>query len=150
MQSQFTDKAQNALAQASRCARSLKQGYIGTEHILVGLLKEDTGVAAKVLADNGVETGQVMDMIRDLIAFENGVAVKDREGYSPRAARILEEAHHQAARFGQKQTGTEHLLLGILRERAGSQCTENLCGYPDRYRTGRQSVQRRPWKKGRP
>lgn len=116
MQSQFTDKAQNALAQASRCARSLKQGYIGTEHILVGLLKEDSGVAAKVLADNGVETGQVMDMIRDLIAFENGVAVKDREGYSPRAARILEEAHHQAARFGQKQTGTEHLLLALIKE----------------------------------
>ena len=116
MQSQFTDKAQNALAQASRCARSLKQGYSGTEHILVGLLKEDTGVAAKVLADNGVETGQVMDMIRDLIAFENGVAVKDREGYSPRAARILEEAHSQAARFGQKQTGTEHLLLALIKE----------------------------------
>ena len=116
MQSQFTDKAQNALAQASRCARSLKQGYIGTEHILVGLLKEDTGVAAKVLADNGVETEQVMDMIQDLIAFENGVAVKDREGYSPRAARILEEAHSQAARFGQKQTGTEHLLLALIKE----------------------------------
>lgn len=116
MQSQFTDKAQNALAQASRCARSLKQGYIGTEHILVGLLKEDTGVAAKVLADNGVETEQVMDMIRDLIAFENGVAVKDREGYSPRAARILEEAHSQAARFRQKQTGTEHLLLALIKE----------------------------------
>lgn len=116
MQSQFTDKAQNALAQAARCARILKQGYIGTEHILVGLLKETTGVAAKVLADNGVETGQVMDMIRDLIAFENGVAVKDREGYSPRAARILEEAHHQAARFGQKQTGTEHLLLALIKE----------------------------------
>ena len=116
MQSQFTDKAQNALTQAARCARSLKQGYIGTEHILVGLLKETTGVAAKVLADNGVETGQVMDMIRDLIAFENGVAVKDREGYSPRASRILEEAHHQAARFGQKQTGTEHLLLALIKE----------------------------------
>ena len=55
-------------------------------------------------------------MIRDLIAFENGVAVKDREGYSPRAARILEEAHRQAARFGQKQTGTEHLLLALIKE----------------------------------
>ena len=116
MQSQFTDKAQNALAQAGRCARSLKQGYIGTEHILVGLLKEETGVAAKVLTDNGVETEAVMEMIRDLIAFENGVAVKDREGYSPRAARILEEAHRQAARFGQKQTGTEHILLALIKE----------------------------------
>lgn len=116
MQSQFTDKAQNALAQAGRCARSLKQGYIGTEHILVGLLKEETGVAAKVLTDNGVGTEAVMEMIRDLIAFENGVAVKDREGYSPRAARILEEAHRQAARFGQKQTGTEHILLALIKE----------------------------------
>ena len=116
MQSQFTDKAQNALAQAGRCARSLKQGYIGTEHILVGLLKEESGVAAKVLMDNGVEIDQVMEMIRDLIAFENGVAVKDKEGYSPRAARILEEAHRQAARFGQKQTGTEHLLLALIKE----------------------------------
>ena len=140
MQSQFTDKAQNALAQAGRCARGLKQGYIGTEHILVGLLKEDTGVAAKVLADNGVEVDQVMEMIRDLIAFENGVAVKDKEGYSPRAARILEEAHRQAARFGQKQTGTEHLLLALIKE------GEN----PDRHRTGRQSVQGRSWEKGRP
>ena len=59
---------------------------------------------------------QVMEMIRDLIAFENGVAVKDKEGYSPRAARILEEAHRQAARFGQKQTGTEHLLLALIKE----------------------------------
>ena len=116
MQSQFTDKAQNALAQAGRCARSLKQGYIGTEHILVGLLKEESGVAAKVLMDNGVQIDQVMEMIRDLIAFENGVAVKDREGYSPRAVRILEEAHRQAARFGQKQTGTEHLLLALIKE----------------------------------
>jgi ATP-dependent Clp protease ATP-binding subunit ClpC len=57
-----------------------------------------------------------MEMIRDLIAFENGVAVKDKEGYSPRAARILEEAHRQAARFGQKQTGTEHLLLALIKE----------------------------------
>ena len=69
-----------------------------------------------VLADNGVEVDQVMEMIRDLIAFENGVAVKDKEGYSPRAARILEEAHRQAARFGQKQTGTEHLLLALIKE----------------------------------
>ena len=63
MQSQFTDKAQNALAQAGRCARSLKQGYIGTEHILVGLLKEESGVAAKVLMDNGVEIEQKQAVI---------------------------------------------------------------------------------------
>ena len=116
MQSEFTDKAREALAQAARCARSLKQGYIGTEHILVGLLAEKTGVAAKVLADNGVDIAQVRDMIRDLIAFEKGTTLKEREGYSPRAQKILEEAHRQAERFGQRQTGTEHILLALIKE----------------------------------
>ncbi len=116
MQSEFTDKAKAALAQAAKCAKSLKQGYIGTEHILVGLLAEQTGVAAKVLADNGVDIDQVRDMIRDLIAFEKGVSLKEREGYSPRARKILEEAHRQAERFGQQQTGTEHLLIALIKE----------------------------------
>ena len=116
MQSQFTDKAQNALKLAARCAASLKQGYVGTEHILAGLLKEQTGVAHQVLNANGVEISQVLKMIQELIAFENGVDLKEREGYSPRARRVLEEAHRQAARFGQKETGTEHLLLALIKE----------------------------------
>lgn len=116
MQSQFTDKAQAALAQAARCARALKQGYVGTEHILVGLLKEKSGVAARVLEENGVEAKQVVDMIQELIAFENGIAVREREGYSPRARKILEEAHRQAERFGQKETGTEHILMALIKE----------------------------------
>jgi ATP-dependent Clp protease ATP-binding subunit ClpC len=116
MQSQFTQKAQNALDYAAKSARSLKQGYIGSEHILVGLLKEGTGVAAKVLNDNGVDIEAVVRMIQELISFENGVAIKDREGFSPRAQKILEDAHAQAQRFGQKETGTEHILLAIIRE----------------------------------
>ncbi|MCR5755682.1 MAG: ATP-dependent Clp protease ATP-binding subunit [Acetatifactor sp.] len=116
MQSRFTDKAQSALNYAARCARSMKQGYIGTEHILVGLLKEETGVAAKVLQQDGVEVSAVLDMIQELIAFESGISVKERGGYSPRAAKVLEEAHRQAERFGQKETGTEHLLLGLIKE----------------------------------
>ena len=112
----FTEKAKDALSRAAKIAAGLSQGYIGTEHILAGLLKEGTGVAAKVLTDNGVELDKLIDMIRDLIAFENGTPVKDREGYSPRAQRILEEAHAQAKRFGQKETGTEHLLLAIIKE----------------------------------
>jgi ATP-dependent Clp protease ATP-binding subunit ClpC len=116
MQSQFTQKAQTALEYALKSARSLKQGYIGTEHILVGLLQEDTGVAAKILNDNGIEAENVVKMIQDLISFENGVAVRDRDGYSPRAQKVLEEAHRQARRFGQKETGTEHILLAIIKE----------------------------------
>lgn len=116
MQSQFTDSAQAALTQAARCARGLKQGYIGTEHILVGLLKEQSGVAAKVLADNGVEVSKVLEMIQDLIAFDKGVILKERAEYSPRAVKVLEEAHRQAERFGQKTTGTEHILLALIKE----------------------------------
>ncbi len=116
MQSKFTDKAQEALNHASKYAGRLKQGYVGTEHILAGLLKEPEGVAHRVLTDNGVELQQVVDMIQELIAFDGGVGLKEREGYSPRAKRILEEAHRQAARFGQKETGTEHILMAIIKE----------------------------------
>ncbi|MBQ4537518.1 MAG: ATP-dependent Clp protease ATP-binding subunit [Lachnospiraceae bacterium] len=116
MQSQFTQRAQSALAQAAKCARSLKQGYIGTEHILVGLMKEKTGVAAQVLEKCGVSEKRVLELIKELISFEGGVSVKEREGYSPRAKKILEEAHVQAHRFGQEETGTEHLLLALLKE----------------------------------
>lgn len=116
MQSRFTEKAEAALKHAERCARSLKQGYVGTEHILVGLMKEGTGVAARVLADNDVSLEQVLEMIRELIAFEGGTAIKEREGYSPRAEKILEEAHRQAERFGQPRTGTEHILMALIKE----------------------------------
>ena len=116
MQSQFTEKAQEALHHAARYAGRLKQGYVGTEHILAGLLREEKGVAHRVLKDNGVGLKQVLDMIQELIAFEGGVGLKEREGYSPRAKKILEEAHRQAARFGQKETGTEHLLMAIIKE----------------------------------
>ena len=116
MQSRFTDNAQTALNQAAKCAKGLKQGYVGTEHILMGLIKENNGVAAKVLADNGVDAAKVLDMIQDLIAFEKGVALRERGVYSPRAEKVLSEAHRQAERFGQKETGTEHILLALIKE----------------------------------
>ena len=77
---------------------------------------EGTGVASKVLEDNGVVLDNVMNMIKELIAFDSGVAIQEREGYSPRALKILEEAHKQANRFGQKSTGTEHILLALIKE----------------------------------
>ena len=82
MQSQFTDKAKAALLLAEKTAASLRQGYVGTEHILTGLLREGTGVAAKVLAANGLEEIQLLEMIRDLITPDKGVLAKDRDGSS--------------------------------------------------------------------
>lgn len=116
MQSQFTDKAKAALRLAEKTAASLKQGYVGTEHILAGLLKEGSGVAARVLSGNGLEEIQLLEMIRDLITPEAGVLAKDRDGYSPRSIKILEEAHRQAERFESEKTGTEHILLALIKE----------------------------------
>ena len=112
----FTDKAKTALSLAEKTASRMRAGYVGTEHILVGLLRENTGVAARVLKGNGADEDKILDMIKELIMPETTVAVKEKEGYSPRARKVLEEAHRQAARFGQKETGTEHILLAMIRE----------------------------------
>ena len=113
---QFTDKAKVALQKAAKTARDLRQSYIGSEHILVGLVREKTGVAAKVLAENGVDEVQLIDMIKELIAPEGNVATMERDGYSPRATKILEESHRLAHKYKSPLTGTEHILLSILRE----------------------------------
>ncbi len=116
MQQQFTEKARTALLLAEKTASALKQGYIGTEHILAGLLRERTGVAARVLAENGLEETRLLEMIKDLITPETGVLAKDRDGYSPRAMKVLAEAHRQAERFESGKTGTEHILLALIKE----------------------------------
>ena len=113
---QFTDKAKTALQLAAKAAKDLHQSYIGSEHLLVGLVREKTGVAAKILQDNGVDEIQLISMIKDLIAPESNLAGLERDGYSPRAARILEDSHRQAQRYGNQMTGTEHILLALLRE----------------------------------
>lgn len=116
MQPQFTDKAKAALILAERAARSLRQSYVGSEHILLGLLRENTGVAATVLLNNGVDAVQLKEMISDLIAPDSSVLIAERDGYSPRAQGILDEAHRQAERFHSDKTGTEHILLALLKE----------------------------------
>ena len=112
----YTKKAETALTLAKQIAGELKQNYVGTEHILLGLLREETGVAARVLQDNGVTEDALISMIRDLIAPGNFVPVKERDGFSPRAEKILQEAAKQAERFQSDEIGTEHILLAILKE----------------------------------
>ncbi|MCI6920897.1 MAG: ATP-dependent Clp protease ATP-binding subunit [Lachnospiraceae bacterium] len=112
----FTKNAQAALTLAEKTAARLHTGYVGTEHILVGLLKEESGVAAKILEDNGADADKILEMIRELIAPDGETAVKERGTYSPRARRVLEEAYVQAERFGADSAGTEHLLLALLKD----------------------------------
>ncbi len=116
MQKQFTEKAKKALAFASKAATRLHQNYIGSEHILVGLLQENTGVAARVLQENGADAQKVIEIIKDLIAPETDLLTKEKNGYSKRALNILEESHRQAKRFGCELTGTEHILMATIKE----------------------------------
>ena len=99
MQSRFTNNAQEALNYASRCAGRLKQGYVGTEHILAGLVKEQEGVAHRVLSDNGLQLQQILDMIQELIAFENGTGLKEREGYYKKKIAKLSHKSINAAKL---------------------------------------------------
>ena len=116
MQPKFTDKAKTALHLAARTAASLYQNYVGTEHILVGLLRERTGVAARVLSDNGADEQKIIEMIRDLVVPVGTTMLREKDGYSPKATEILEESHRQAERFDSAETGTEHILLALLKD----------------------------------
>lgn len=115
MQTAYTAKAKKAIDIATRISKSLHHSYIGTEHILLGLLKEGTGVASQVLADNGVEYDKVLELIEKLIAPGNAVAVLE-DGLSPRAAHVLEVSKAEAARFHSEKIGTEHLLIAMIKE----------------------------------
>ena len=112
----YTPQAKEALSLAVGVAESLNHGYVGTEHLLIGLLKEGTGVAAKVLEENGLEEERVMELVRQLIAPNPAIQTADRTFYTPRARRVIENSYREAVRFKAAQIGTEHLLIAILRE----------------------------------
>ncbi|MBQ7679787.1 MAG: ATP-dependent Clp protease ATP-binding subunit, partial [Butyrivibrio sp.] len=116
MNTRFTEKAENALKNARKTARSLKLNYIGTEHLLIGLIMEKGSVASRILVDNGISEDRMMEMIKDLIVPDGSVGTMERDGFSPRAERVLEEARRQAERFHAEKTGTEHILLALIRE----------------------------------
>ena len=116
MQIRYTSKAKKAIDQASKMSKSLHHHYIGTEHILIGLLKEGTGVAAQVLNDNGVELDKVMQLIEELIAPDAQVLTAEAKEYSPRALQVLEGAAREAARFHAEEIGTEHILIAMMKE----------------------------------
>ena len=116
MRKTYTQKAQKALRLADQASKRMNHRYIGTEHILLGLLQEGTGVAAQVLMELNVDVDQLMNLIEELIAPGGDILILDREGYSPSTVRVLERAELEADRFKDEKIGTEHLLLAIVKE----------------------------------
>ena len=117
MSTQYTNQAKTAVKYAEKTARRYKHSYIGTEHLLAGLLHEEEGTAGMVLRDMGISEERLMEMIRKLIApEESNVLTADRAGYTPRATKMLEGAVEEADDLRSEKIGTEHLLLAMLRE----------------------------------
>lgn len=112
----FTDKARNVLKEAEKVSKHLNQKYIGTEHILIGLLREKSCAASELLSERKAEEETILRLIRELISPSEVVLTKERPGFTPRAQRVLEEAGKEADRFREEKTGTEHILIAMLKD----------------------------------
>ena len=110
----FTNRAKKAIDLANELAIELGHNYIGTEHILYGLVKEGSGVAARVLANQGIEPDMIIDKIVELVG--NEAPITETLGFTPRSKRVIETSFIEARKLGYNYIGTEHLLIGILRE----------------------------------
>ena len=115
MQNRFTKKAQKVLRDAGKVAQELGHNYVGTEHLLVALIR-NPGVASEVLKANGVEEQKILDLIDESISAQSSVLVADEGEFTPRTQKVLEIAQEEASRMGIADAGTEHLLIALLKE----------------------------------
>mgnify|MGYP005874605971 FL=1 len=115
MQIKFTQKAQQAIEEARKVAVELGQGYVGSEHLLIGLLRANGSVASKALEQQGVTEDDVVEKIGELIGIETNT-VSSPIDFTPRTKRILEMSLQEALNMGTTYIGTEHLLLALVRE----------------------------------
>ena len=116
----FTDKARKVLVLAQDEARSLHQPYVGTEHILLGLIQEKEGLAAQALERLNVKYDAVVQAIRQVVTIDESADVSGHLSFTPRVKRVLENSLREAMQMGQSYISTEHLLLGIVREGEGT------------------------------
>lgn len=117
MFNRFTDRARKVLILAQQEAAKYGHGYIGTEHLLLGLLREGEGVAAKALSSLGLEIDAVRVQVESILG--KGQEQTSEIGYTPRAKKVIELAMEEALRLGHNYVGTEHILLGLIREGEG-------------------------------
>ena len=116
----FTDKARKVLVLAQDEARALHQPYVGTEHILLGLIQEKEGLAAQALARLNVTYDGAVQAIRQVVTIDEDTDVSGHLSFTPRVRRVLENSLREAMQMGQSYIATEHLLLGIVREGEGT------------------------------
>ena len=114
----FTDRARRVVVLAQEEARMLNHNYIGTEHILLGLIHEGDGVASKALESLGIELEQVREQVQEIIG-QGQQAPSGHIPFTPRAKKVLELSLREALQLGHNYIGTEHILLGLIREGEG-------------------------------
>src|SRR5476651_1121319 len=117
----FTDRARRVVVLAQEEARMLNHNYIGTEHILLGLIHEGEGVAAKALESLGISLDAVREQVEEIIG-QGQQAPSGHIPFTPRAKKVLELSLREALQLGHNYIGTEHILLEILREGDGVAC----------------------------
>jgi len=115
MYGRFTEKAEKAITHSQESAMQLGHNYVGTEHLLLGLVREGTGIASRVLQSQGVTEDKVIREIEELIGKGEQTGEQPL-GFTPRTKRVLELSFKEARRMGQNYIGTEHLILGIMKE----------------------------------
>ena len=114
----FTDRARRVVVLAQEEARMLNHNYIGTEHILLGLIHEGEGVAAKALESLGISLDAVRQQVEEIIG-QGQQAPSGHIPFTPRAKKVLELSLREALQLGHNYIGTEHILLGLIREGEG-------------------------------
>ena len=114
----FTDRARRVVVLAQEEARLLNHNYIGTEHILLGLIHEGEGVAAKALESLGISLEAVRSQVEEIIG-QGGSSPSGHIPFTPRAKKVLELSLREALQLGHNYIGTEHILLGLIREGEG-------------------------------
>ena len=112
----FTARAEKALEYAQDLAMELGHNYIGTEHILYGLISEGTGIASKVLENQGISAEKIKESIEEIVGVGDEIEDSNQITFTPRSKRVIESAFLDARRTGTEYIGTEHLLIGIMKE----------------------------------
>ena len=116
MQTGYTKQAESVLKTARNAAKELRHPYIGTEHLLLGLRREFTGVAGQILSANGVNESEILKVIGELISPTEEVVFEGKTERSPRLDYLLENSRREAERFQASEIGTEHMLMAIVRD----------------------------------